>query len=947
MEKFLQLVCKELAIRYKNDELSDFTVVLPGRRPEYYFYRALSEHLEKPHLAPKIVTLSELAQSFSIWDMANDMELIFRLFVAYRKILNVDQDFNTFYFWGEMLLRDFNDVDMALADPELVFRYMYEAKSIDEKFKNPEIDEIVSRFHGALTKMKNRENELSQKVIRFWQNLFSIYTEFNTGLENENLGYKGKIFRDVCSRQDKVQELLAGKKYAVVGFEMFQTAEKKFLQMLRDSADTIFFWDYDSMYLNPDFVTAKELKHLLTEFSPAIDLSQKNYFTHSSKEVNLCYSPGNMAALTLAAKIAEDYQNQNPSPEITAVIIPDTTLIFPLLKCFSQQNQINITAGYPVYQSRVAAFLLMIIELRTTAKSDNNELKTDILLKILSSNWFDQNIVSPLINEFRSSFFIPAADILEKFKSLQTPDEESLKKSYDLLTLVLGSDQSMVFDQLVKVLELLQQILEADESAASEQQTMFEQMVCEELKTKYRQISNVASRFSSLMDWHTQLRFARQVVQITKMPMEGSPLSGIQVLSFSETTVIDFEHVIIPCANEGILPKIDAINSHIPFAIRKAFGLSTLFDDEIRQAYWFYRLIQRAKKITFIVNTSENQIGTPDSSRYIKQLEYYCNQNWNWKKSESKFSINVNLPKNLSFAWDRKVHDYMNQFFLQDLHQKKLSPSAINTYLQCSLRFYFKYPCGLTEPEVASGIIESNDFGTLLHRTFQAIYKNFVGGIVTREVIENILPTIRNIVDNEYQKLVINRDSGYNHILKDLVVTYVEKILEIDSEKPFKVIALEKDIYSPFSFELADKTYTIKIGGIVDRIDKVGNNIRILDYKTGKIIDSKPDLKKVFAFNDPKQQKELLQTFLYRQVYLKNHSLKENETITVGLIIPHENKDSCYYFFTEFNFEQNAEKFEDNLKQVLSDMFNPKNTFEASSYPDVCKYCPYIEICGR
>ncbi|MFL2990720.1 MAG: hypothetical protein ACJZZ7_02535 [Cytophagales bacterium] len=113
-----------------------------------------------------------------------------------------------------------------------------------------------------------------------------------------------------------------------------------------------------------------------------------------------------------------------------------------------------------------------------------------------------------------------------------------------------------------------------------------------------------------------------------RIPFSGEPLKGLQVMGVFESRNLDFDDVFILNMNEGNFPKSSFNVSFIPFNIRKAFNLDTSDNHDKIYSYLFYRVIQRARNITFIHNTSSSINSNGEVSRYIRQIE-----------SESKFNI--------------------------------------------------------------------------------------------------------------------------------------------------------------------------------------------------------------------------------------------------------------------------------------------------------------------
>lgn len=87
-----------------------------------------------------------------------------------------------------------------------------------------------------------------------------------------------------------------------------------------------------------------------------------------------------------------------------------------------------------------------------------------------------------------------------------------------------------------------------------------------------------------------------------------------------ETRCLDFDDLVIIGLNEDNWPKSTPAPSLIPFNLRKGFGLPGIDDQEAMYAYYFYRLIQRSRRITATWNTVREGVTGGELSRYGFQL---------------------------------------------------------------------------------------------------------------------------------------------------------------------------------------------------------------------------------------------------------------------------------------------------------------------------------------
>ena len=71
-------------------------------------------------------------------------------------------------------------------------------------------------------------------------------------------------------------------------------------------------------------------------------------------------------------------------------------------------------------------------------------------------------------------------------------------------------------------------------------------------------------------DLNTLFTIYKQVIDVAEVSFEGEPLSGLQVMGVLESRVLDFENVIITSMNEGKFPAGKAMNSFIPYDLKRS-----------------------------------------------------------------------------------------------------------------------------------------------------------------------------------------------------------------------------------------------------------------------------------------------------------------------------------------------------------------------------------------
>ena len=118
-----------------------------------------------------------------------------------------------------------------------------------------------------------------------------------------------------------------------------------------------------------------------------------------------------------------------------------------------------------------------------------------------------------------------------------------------------------------------------------------------------------------------ELALLRRHLSTVKMSFEGEPLVGVQVMGILETRNIDFENVLILSVGEDGFPGVLSDQSYIPASLRTGYGMPSSGYREAMYSYYFYRLLQRARRVDIVYNSSSDGMSTGEPSRFIRQLE--------------------------------------------------------------------------------------------------------------------------------------------------------------------------------------------------------------------------------------------------------------------------------------------------------------------------------------
>ena len=456
----------------------------------------------------------------------------------------------------------------------------------------------------------------------------------------------------------------------------------------------------------------------------------------------------------------------------------------------------------------------------------------------------------------------------------------------------------------------------------------------------------------------TYFRLLKRVTDTITIPFHGEPLSGLQIMGVLETRALDFDRLIILSMNEGIFPLRKAANSFIPYNLRRGFGLPTYEHQDSVWAYHFYRLIYRAAmSVCFMIQEATD---CRQARLAVSCISCIIIMRSRYRISWLFYNVSSSKTPALQVA---KTEEVMNR--LADFRSggtRAISASAVNTYLDCPLKFYFSVVEGIREEEEVSETIESNVFGSILHKVMEELYQPFCGKMVTADLLKAIrkdTPMLTGAVARAFAEIFFKTDivrplTGQNFLIGEMIRKYVEKVLERDAKQtPFRYIESEKKIKC--LFPLTDKS-NIQLKGFIDRIDEVRDVVRIIDYKSGGGTTQFTSVEALFDKADTDRSKAVMQVFMYAWMY--NRSVQLSTAIQPGIyymrtLFSSSFDPGIYHRTDRFKTEQVLDfanyrtDFEDSLRNCLDEIFDTETPFVQTPNGKACMYCPFKDICGK
>ena len=957
MQPFLQLVAHDLYTKIGND-LSRTVLVFPNKRANLFFNEYLAEESDQPIWSPAAMSISDLLQKLSVQKVGDPIRLVCELYKVFKEETESRETLDDFYFWGELLISDFDDVDKNMVDADKLFSNLQDLKNLmdDYEFLDEEQEEAIRQFFQNFS--IERRTELKEKFISLWDKLGIIYHRYREKLAELGIAYEGMLYRNVIEQLDT--DRLKYDKYVFVGFNVLNKVEKEFFQKLQKAGKAMFYWDYDLFYTQriSKHEAGEFIKRNLIDFPNELPESYFDIFRKPKKIRYISASTENAQARFLPewVKATQTHTTQIVSEKENAIVLCNEALLLPVLHSIPQDVQnVNITMGFPLAQTPVYSFINAAMELQTNGyRPDTGRFTYEAVSKILKHPYTRQlsDHATRLERELtKTNRFYPLPSELKKdgFLTILFTPQSNIRELCDYLL------------RLIKSISILYR-------KEGEYDDIFNQLYRESIFQSHLKINRLYSLIESgelSVRTDTLKRLITKVLTASNIPFHGEPAIGLQIMGVLETRNLDFRNLIMLSLNEGQLPKAGGESSFIPYNLRKAFGMTTIEHKNAVYAYYFYRLIQRAENIPLLYNTSSNGLNRGEESRFMLQLLVEGPHEITREYLEAGQS-----PQNTLEIQIEKTPEILRRLYrAYDTAQPEsviLSPSALNTYLDCRLRFYYRYVAGLKTPDEVSAEIDSALFGTIFHLSAQLAYTDLTanGKMIQREDLERLLRDeikLQGYVDQAFKqelfKVALEEKPEYNGVQlinSKVIVSYLKQLLRNDLQyTPFEMVAMEKKVSEKITIQTALGPLTLRLGGTIDRMDAKEGTLRIVDYKTGGSPKIPANIEQLFTPSETRPN-YIFQTFLYAAIM----SRKQPLMVAPALLYIHRAASESYSPVIEMgeprkpkipvnNFAFFEDEFRERLQALLEEIFDEKELFTQTEDMKKCAYCDFKVICKR
>ncbi|GJM27592.1 MAG: hypothetical protein DHS20C17_02270 [Cyclobacteriaceae bacterium] len=930
--------------------------VFPSRRACYHFREALLNRFpQETFWLPAILSVEDFIVRCTGKSISNELDLLFALYQHYKATYppnpegKVDKEelptFDKFYSWGQVLLRDFDEVDRYLVNAKDLYRNLEQLRDIENRYQDSE--EVLFALKRFNDMMGNEPTLLSSSFSNQWSRVSKTYHSFRGALGDSDLQYGGMLYRQLAEQLQDGTIDLPFERVVFAGFNALSRSEEVIMETLLKKGIAEVYWDADKLFLENEVEEAGRFMRRNRKKWPPTD--QVHWvISDMAKHHKKIQFIGGVQSVGQAQVVGQLLQQMTKDQlDNCGLVLADEGLLFPLLYALPENiNSLNVTMGYPAKHSHWFRLTVAFLDYQLNKRGRGESTYAD-------TQYTRELLMNPLIKRSVPGSGKLLLGLRKKSKWVGI-SELITEDSGEILKLALTSWERVneLIAAVVKLLLAIYQKLRVEEK-----------LELLETEFAYHALKHLLKLGEGVEKYHQELepitlsRLIIQALEQARIPFSGEPTEGLQMMGFLETRALDFERVIMVSANEGQLPKGNQHNSYIPFAIRKAFKLPTFEEQDAIYAYHFKRVLQRASDISIVYNTEVAIDGSGEKSRYLWQLketfpkEMISECIYQMPFSKSEVNSQLEIPKSA------EILEQMQRFLVIDETAKSLSPTAIRHYLDCSLRFYFRYIVKLREREKETTDLDPRDFGNIVHQAVEKIYQPLVGQTVTRDHIQDLLASsaINDAVDESISEHLMKSSpsllEGKDILHQQVIQKLIYKAIAKDQwAAPFQLLGAEITLQSDLRINGGSN---VRLEGTLDRVHLARGIVHIIDYKTGKVdlvyLPSKIaaedwDNYVLKHFEEPKY-KSGFQGLFYGYLWNK---VRENAPIKLG-VYPMKKVNEGIKWLNKQQVVPSAgfQEFERQLQNALNELFDETKPFVQTKESARCRFCDYKEICQR
>jgi RecB family exonuclease len=336
--------------------------------------------------------------------------------------------------------------------------------------------------------------------------------------------------------------------------------------------------------------------------------------------------------------------------------------------------------------------------------------------------------------------------------------------------------------------------------------------------------------------------------------------TGVRVMDFIDAVGMSASNIYLGDLTDDDMPSKTGMDYLLPDNIKKRMNLLSLEKHLSMQRFNFYRLIGLSSggtKLHLSYPLSEgDEMFLPSSFLYFGEE---TKENLPCIFSKEEYLLNIGLKKGITkfLSSISEIDGIRSSTFNRKMHAF-IPVTDIDAYRTCPRKFFIEKVLRLMPSEIKEYDIEASTIGKIIHRIMERIIKE------PFDDLEYLKHKAKAIAEDAMRDKKI--DNYWKKIISDAFIEILPDIYE-------KEVEIRRDGYAPARIEMkvnGEPIKGIRLTGKIDRVDMLGDSVRIIDYKTGS---TSLNCKQALEGN------ENLQLFLYAAV-LKNLGYKINR---VGL----------------------------------------------------------------
>ncbi len=935
--KFLTQIAHLLTQKHPTS-LADTLLIVPNLQIVKFLQQEISAILQTGYLLPEVTTLDLLVQKSTKKNTIDPLKALLEFYGIYKNVLGgptiqpgddiekaQQKDLDSFMKWAPSLLHDFNEIDAEQIKAIHLLNTVNEYKQYDGW---------------------SPEGKKQKKYLDFWEKIPTLYADYTTHLASIGEYYQGQIYKEYVENIEKHFTDFAYENMYCIGLDMniLHKSQRSIIQYFNNRKKAIAYWD-----IHPDFVAPDnylEAGHFYQKYSTLLTHQKelhevyKNYTAAKDIAIHACNHP--YAELQKVNTII----SQLPAEELkdTVLLIPNSYYLIPLLTSIPESiPAFNISLGYKMANNPLFSLIDSIWNLQQNAQkladiqNRNFGFHYQDILNVLKQPFiythfpdYMQEVCREIIIfiETQKSPFLTGSKIRKIFSDrLEFMHYETIHFWFELWR----EKTSNIPHYLAKIIKI---VIEYEQQKKEEN---FDKEYIYALTQLLQKIINSVTAYPislSLKNWYN---IWNSFLKNTHMSFLGEGTTNLQIMDFEHLQGLDFKNVIVVGMNEGVFPEISTLNSFISLPIRNDYAMSSYKNKDATQAYQFYHMLQHATNIHLCYSGIIGE-KVAEKSRYVQQLlkEQQPN-NWNIHEYiESNFIV-APIGKPITIQKTPTIIDGIKRI----LYEKGISPtSGVKSVLTCHLQFYFQQVMELKIQDTIEEDVAANILGNVVHFVLEKLYLPYRNEYITIPILHTFAPLVPALITEAFikNKMDIERlQVGKSYLSKEIAKRFVLDFITaevnfLEKEAPnqrLQIVWLEQHA-KPEIVLLG--IHSLKLKGVIDRVDRVGEIIRIVDYKTSniKLVKDRPDYKQqVLTYGLILKSKPFFQ------------KAKQVQAIIISL--PQQQK---YKVFSK-NIQEDLPEYEQELTLALDQLVDANTPIIGTDKIEACKYCDYKKICRK